>query len=252
MTLNLLLLISGVILTLPEYRLSLQLKIYEPIKKANIEMANKFMEVHKWINANVRNILDESDAILQPNYQLIYTVGNQAPPDGGSQRWSVTQAVFKRIPYHMKNLYERHGMNKIEFDEKYLANGSWHHRSDTFPRCRILDETIFDELKSALIVDFLNGQLDIGFIDIVDSAKDWLHSIISERKIDKDSFPMVHTYSPNEKNIIMILSGLLRFEVLKLVLMRRWRVNFGVDPNGQRRMAIPFKAKDCPSENSGI
>lgn len=67
-------------------RLSLQLKIYEPIKKENIEMANHFLNVHKWINENVRNILDESDAILQPNYQLIYTVGNQSPPDGGSQR----------------------------------------------------------------------------------------------------------------------------------------------------------------------
>lgn len=233
---------------MPEYRLSTQLKIYEPIKKGHIEMANNFMDLHKWINTNVRNILDESDAILQPNYQLIYTVGNQSSPDGGSQRWTVTQAVFKRIPYHMKNLYQTYGKEKIEFDERYMANGSWHHRADTFPRCRILDETVFNELKSLLIVDFLSGELDVGFSDIAESSKDWLRSIISEKELDRNSFQMICTYPPNERNVIYILSGLLRFEVLQLALMRRWRVNFGVDPNGKRQMAIPFKAKDVAAE----
>lgn len=240
-------LVSGVILTLPEYRLSLQLKMYEPIKKDNIEMAKTFLNLHKWINANVRNILDESDAILQPNYQLIYTVGNQCSPDGGTQRWTITQAVYKRIPYHMNNLYETHGKEKIEFDEKYLANGHSRHRTDTFPRCRILDETVFDELKSALIDDFLDGRLDVDFVDVVKSSKEWLHLIISEKEIDKHSFNMLYTYSPKERNVILILSGLLRFEVLKLALMRRWRVNFGVDPIGKRKMAVPFRAKDIPA-----
>lgn len=166
----------------------------------------------------------------------------------GSQRWAVTQAVFKRIPYHMKNLYERHGMKKIEFDERYLANGAWHHRPDTFPRCRILDETVFDELKAALIVDFLNGELDVPFINIVEQSKDWLYSVISEKAVDKNAFQMIYTYQPSERNVILILSGLLRFEVLKLALMRRWRVNFGVDPKGQRKMAIPFRAKDISAE----
>lgn len=76
-------LFTGVILTLPEYRLSLQLKIYESIQKDNIEAAQSFLHLHKWINANVRNILDESDAILQANYQvcplIISKIGKRLP-----------------------------------------------------------------------------------------------------------------------------------------------------------------------------
>lgn len=149
----------------------------------------------------------------------------------------------------MKNLYQTHGKEKIEFDERHMANGSWRYRSDTFPRCRILDETIFDDLKAALVDDFLNGRLDVGFTDIVDSSKDWLREVISNKAIDPNAFQMIRMYSPHEQNTILILSGLLRFEVLKLALMRRWRVNYGVNPNGQRKMAIPFKAKDVAAES---
>lgn len=47
----------------------------------------------------------------------------------------------------------------------------------------------------------------------------------------------------------MILSGLLRFEVLKLALIKRWRVNYGVDVNSDRRkMAVPFRAKGVAAE----
>lgn len=71
---------------MPEYRLSFQLKIYESAKKGEIFEAQKFLDAHKWINSNVRCILDESDAILHAKYQLIYTVGDQLEIDGGSQR----------------------------------------------------------------------------------------------------------------------------------------------------------------------
>lgn len=61
---------------MPEYRLSFQLKIYESVAKNDIDSAQQLLAIHQWINQNVRNILDESDAILHAKYQLIYTVGN--------------------------------------------------------------------------------------------------------------------------------------------------------------------------------
>lgn len=61
------------ILTIPEYRLSFQLKIYELIsieqrkdEHRNYKTAKRLLDVLKWTNANVRTILDESDAILTP------------------------------------------------------------------------------------------------------------------------------------------------------------------------------------------
>lgn len=246
---------TGVILTLPEYRLSFQLKIYESIRKGHINIAKSFLHVHKWINTNVRNILDESDAILQPKYQLIYTVGNQLSPDGGFERWFVTQALLKRVPVHMKALYKKYGKDKIEFDDEYIKKGcvfgasKVNYRSDVFTPCRILDETIFGDLKAALVEEFLNGKLQIAF-SVDSSMKNDLDCVLTQKEVDKKTLMMIENFPLKERNTIMILSGLLRFEVLKLVLTKRWRVSYGVDKTqkGKRKMAIPFKAKDVAAE----
>lgn len=219
--------------------------------------------MHKWIEENVRNILDESDAILHPKYQLIYTLGKQLGLDGGENRWLIIQAVLKRIPCHMKNLHSEFGSEKIEFDERYVEKGHVYgapmvdYRTDVFTPCRILDEEVYKKLKSLLIEDFLDGSIVIAFQEMKPSTKDDLRFLLNEKSIDKNTFDRIMVnFSPKERNVIMILSGLLRFEVLKLILMKRWRVNYGVNEKGQRKtlreggrkMAIPFKAKDVAAE----
>lgn len=248
-------LFSGVILTLPEYRLSFQLKIYELVHKRDIESANQFLTAHKWINSNVRSILDESDAILHAKYQLIYTVGNQLQLDGGMDRWTVAQALFKRIPHHMKRLYEELGSEKIEFDQRYIENGHVYgspmvdYRSDVFTPCRILDVSVYNQIKISLVDDFIEGRLNINFPEMTAPAKRDLRQILSQKEISSESFNRVmEEFTALERKILLILNGLLRFEVLKLVMMRRWRVNYGVNEKGKRKMAIPFKAKDVAAE----
>lgn len=241
--------VLGVILTLPEYLLSFQLKIYESVQKENLVAAGTFLTVHKWMNANVRNIMDESDAILQAKYQLIYTVGNQLALDGGINRWIVTQAVLKRVPYHMKSLYDKYEGRKIEYDVSYMRSGQVLHRTDVFTPCRILDEMVYDELSQLLIDDFVKGLLQITFPEMNAAAKDIVRLFLLEKNNNpemlngvKGEFTSVHM------DILMILNGLLQFNLLKLVLTRRWRVNYGVKMNGLRKMAIPFKAKDVATE----
>ncbi|XP_055306475.1 uncharacterized protein LOC129570781 [Sitodiplosis mosellana] len=245
----------GVILTLPEYRLSFQLKIYETVKKGDINTAREFLAAHKWINANVRSILDESDAILHAKYQLIYTVGSQFSIDGGSKRWVVTQALLKRVPFHMKRLYHEHGEEKLEFNIDYVENGHVYgapkvdYRDDVFTPCRILNQSIYPLLKEALIDDFLDGRMNITFPEVSASTKKGLRVLMSATVIDEQTFQSAFKdLSVADRKTILILSGLLRFEVLKLVLTKRWRVSYGVNENGTRKMAIPFKAKDVAAE----
>lgn len=247
--------ILGVILTLPEYRLSLRLKLYESIKKGKIKAAFDLFQIHDWIHSNVRNILDESDAILHAKFQLVYTVGSQLPIDGGELRWIVTQAVMKRVPEHMRRLYHKHGAEKIEFNEKYLENHGifaadrLDYRSDVFTPCRLLDQTIFEELKVALIEDFIAGKIHFPFPEMIETTKEYMRYLLNHKNINKYTFALaVKTFSLQEQNAFMILSGLLRFEVLRLVLSKRWRVNYGVNVKGHRKMAVPFKAKDVAAE----
>lgn len=257
------------ILAQTDHRLSFQLKLYESIGKEKNDAIELYMDTYRWINANVRNIMDESDAILQPNYQLIYTIGSQFPLDGGEHRWKVIQAVLKRVPHHMRQLYKDWNTDKktnqalaatVEFNEKYVENGHIYgavknvqYRVDVFTPCRILDESVYDDLKLKLADDFLNGELEIIFPEEDKSTIDLMRKFLIDKKIDSQSFDKVRQQflsRERELNTIYILRGLLRFEVLKLVLMKRWRVNYGVNANGQRKMAIPFKAKDVPAEMS--
>lgn len=236
------------------------MKFYESIEKAD-DATEHYLRTYQWMNENVRNILDESDAILQPNYQLIYPMGDQCTPDGSPQRWNVIQAVLERVPHHMRTLFNEYDAAKkeslVEFDDKYLENGRIFghkkvlYRTDVFPQCRILNETAFNELKSKLTDDFLNGKLDVAFpLHEIDApTKNVLKMVIMEKNLDKRSAEILKQFQEKDKNTILILSGLLRFEVLKLALTTRWRVNYGVDPQGQRKMAIPFKAKDLPADS---
>lgn len=245
----------GIILTLPEYRLSFQLKIYEAPVKNETESARILLRTHKWLNENVRNILDESDAILQPKYQLIYTMGEQLSLDGGAQRWTVIQALLKRLPRHLKDLWKNYGNEKIEFYNNYARSGhvlgtsSMEFRSDVFTPCRILDICVYEELKSKLIDDFIDGRLNINISGITPNTKNVLKMLLSEKEVPPATINQVfEKLTTSQQSTIFILSGLLRFDVLHLVLTKRWRVNYGVNDNGPRKMAIPFKAKDVAAE----
>lgn len=235
---------AGVILTLPEYRCSLQLKLYESVKKDQLTEADHFLRLHNWIQANVRNILDESDAILQPKYQLIYTVGNQMQIDGGEHRWLVAQAILKRVPHHMRRLHASHGDDKIEFDGRPTAA-----RADVFTPCRLLEPAMFAELRTALIDDFIAGCINFPFPEMSEATKKGMRHILSQKQINRDTFELLLSkFSGIERNSVMIMSGLLRFDVLRLMLTKRWRVHYGVDAKGARKMAVPFKAKDVAAE----
>lgn len=211
------------------------------------------LQTYKWLNDNVRNILDESDAILQPKYQLIYTLGEQLSLDGGADRWSVVQALLKRLPHHLRNLWQQYGDDKIEFDSNYAKKGNFNStpiafRSDVFTPCRILDSCVYEVLKSKLIDDVLAG--GVYNVSVSHSAKQKLKLLLREEEDMSASVynELLNDLTLSQQTTIHILSGFLRFNVLQLVLNKRWRVNYGVNEKGPRKMAIPFKAKDVAAD----
>lgn len=231
-------------MSLPEYQLSFQLKLYDSIEKKDYETAKKFLEVQNWLDSNIRSILDESDAILHPKYQLVYTIGNQLPLDGGIRRWFVMQAILKRVPFHMNNLNKLHGNNCIEFDEKYKGN-----RSDIFTPCRLLKESIYPELKKEIIKDLFEEKLEIQLPEMNENTKLHIQEFLNQQSNTSfETFSM--EFSKDVQNDILILNGLLQFDILKLMLVKRWRVNYGINKKGQRKMAVPFRAKDVAADRT--
>lgn len=130
---------QGVVVTLPEYRLSFQLKGYEFARKGNTQLASAIVDLQKLLDTNSRDILDESDDILSVKYQLIYTVGSQVTIGGGNLRWEVIQNLLKRLPKIILSLFNEFGNSAIEYFEEDIANSS------IFPFC-LLRSDVYPEL----------------------------------------------------------------------------------------------------------
>lgn len=245
----------GILMMIPEHRLSLQLKIYYAARKNHFKTSLKLLHVHNWLNQNSRHILDESDAILQPNYQLIYSIGNQDLPEGGALRWTCIQALLKRVPHHMKSLLRPTGIQQVEFNDNYICDGvDLRNRPEIFPPCRLLDATVYDEhLKRKLAIDIASGAIpefpkQISATSLTD--RKLIREILTDEKLSAPQLDNFLDRFDNEpiRHTIFILSGLLKFGILKLALSKRWRVNYGRNVHGKRKMAVPFKAKDVAAE----
>lgn len=209
-------------------------------KNRNFTIIKQLMDIYKWTKENVRTILDESDALLQAKFQLVYTVGNQMAPDGDSNRWSVIQKVLRMLPTNMKKLFDEHGNEKIEFD---------HTNTDKrrFTQSRIIDESIFDDLKDKLVENIFASRT----IPVTDENKKDLKELLTKKNIGEINISETIRDFPEEDKIkFWTLSGFLRFDVLKLVLSgsKRWRASYGIDHKRDQKMAVPFKAKDTPTE----
>jgi hypothetical protein len=63
----------GVVVTLPEHRFSFQLKALESCQK-RVEGARELLEMGAWVDEHARDLLDESDALLDGKYQLVYRI----------------------------------------------------------------------------------------------------------------------------------------------------------------------------------
>lgn len=116
---------SGILLVQPEHILSFKLLglewLYKSTHKQNSktdpggkndaivtnskrdgDVARLLLGTQKWLELNSRDILDESDEILNVRHELIYTIGNPTPVENHPDRWIVIQEIFDLIQTHFK------------------------------------------------------------------------------------------------------------------------------------------------------
>src|SRR5258706_13952782 len=87
---------GGILLCQPEHILSFRLLAFESLSVSPaLPLSQSLLITQRWLAENARDILDESDEILSPKYQLVYTMGTQHPPHGGTTAREVRQAAFK-------------------------------------------------------------------------------------------------------------------------------------------------------------
>ncbi|CAF4824442.1 unnamed protein product [Rotaria sp. Silwood1] len=224
-----------VVLTSPEDILSFDLLTIDKCRRNEFDVGRPMLSTQRWIKTYVRDILDESDEILHVKYQLIYSIGGQKQVDGGLERWQTIQSVLNLVKQHATSI-------ATEFNDDVSYKVS--ERKSSFPEFRLLNHRPFLELCKRIAKDWLNQK------NFRQSDEELILQFILDISVPitclKDRFPY------NIIQLFLVMRGLLSSEVLFVTLKKRYRVNFGVNPNPKfnRLMAVPFRAKDVAAENT--
>ena len=193
---------------------------------------------------HVRDVLDESDEILHAKYQLIYTLGNPGELDGGRLRWRVASCLLASVARRAEGLAETFGKEAVEF-----VPGT---PDFQYPTVRLLDhdssKAAYEQLCQGIVEDVLGSEQSSLSLRICgeeerQAFKECALEMCSENK------PWTKLHE-SVQPVAYVLRGLLCHNVLRLVLGKRWRVEFAVHPSGRCRMAVPYRAKDVAAERT--
>jgi len=214
-------------------------KIISTSGKGNDEhsITHELGGLQDWVFKTSRDVLDESDEILHPRYQLVYPIGNQIPVDDHPNRWITIQQVFTRLQAHAVAL--RTSFPRM-FDVDTTLRG--------FPIIHILDSAIFQRISSLIIDDALEGRLSNLPVGILPSSiRGAARRFMSQAEGSDVDHALIHSHCTGTTsfNAILVLRGLLMDGggILAYVLKeRRWRVDYGLD-SSRTLLAVPYRAK---------
>ena len=201
--------------------------------------AHKMRRLQDWLAEVSRDVLDESDEILHPRYQLVYAAGNQIPVDGHPDRWTTIQHVFTQLQVHAMKL-------QASFPEMLEVDTTL----SGFPTIRILDSAIFRKISSLIIDDALGGALPNLTLDVLPlPVLAASRRFMAQAEVSDVDHTLIHSYCAGTTLFdgILLLRGLLMdgCGILGHVLKdRRWRVDYGLDTR-RALLAVPFHAKVC-------
>ncbi|KAF8956269.1 hypothetical protein BDZ97DRAFT_1925661 [Flammula alnicola] len=245
--------VQGVLVTQPEHILSFRLMVIDRMLSSDSPLndaAQELQETQAWLTSASRDILDESDELLHVRYQLIYTMDEQQPLDGGPDRWTTTQMIFDLVRRHIKQLHDEFP-EQVELLEHHGAEAY----EGEFSHVRLLGASASQKLVSQIAEDALIGALkNLTFVGL--SAQPRLRTavlrFIKEHSVDRETYLTVKRFYG--KSVLwqglLLLRGLLAHGILVYVLsQRRWRVDYGLDLK-RSLLAVPYRAKDMPSLRS--
>ena len=237
---------GGILLCQPEHILSFKLMAFETLSGSpSSPLSQSLFNTQKWLEENARDILDESDEILSPKYQLIYTMGTQHPPDGESMRWKLAQEVFNLVRVYARDKTYKGSLS---------VNGS---SPQQFPQIRVFTEDYGQSLLRRIAECIVFGNRLPAFRRFSTKDRTTLFHFITETTIDRALYLQVVRICQNQDHSalsdstilkpVLLLRGLLGQGVLLTVLKeKRWRVDYGLDAS-RSMLAVPYRAKDSPS-----
>ncbi|KAK7031583.1 hypothetical protein R3P38DRAFT_3507220, partial [Favolaschia claudopus] len=229
---------GGILLCQPEHILSFQLMGLHAFSKSESKQETyRLREAQNWLNSTARDILDESDEILNVRYQLIYTIGTSTAPDGRPWRWQITQAVFTLL-----ETVAKHRPEGLEIGATT--------QPCQFPIIRIITLIGTNNLLGSLIQEIVfedRLQEWISFQNYSTKEKEIVLEFLQKINISTVNAQILQDKSGEHFAQLLLLRGLFAHGILNLSLhQKRWRVDYGLDPS-RTMLAVPYRAKDSPA-----
>ncbi|KAJ7132331.1 hypothetical protein C8R44DRAFT_611840 [Mycena epipterygia] len=230
--------VGGILLCQPEHILSFQLMgLHAFCQSETSEESRMLMEAQEWLDSTARDILDESDEILNVHYQLIYTVGSAIPPEGRPWRWKLTQAVFSLLEKVAKTVADGLEINTVTDSRR-------------FPVTRILTPGGRQTLVQSIVheIVFEDGLQEwISFRTYARTDKNLVTRFLQRLDVSPDEDLTLRKLSGERFGHLLLLRGLFAYGILSFSLQdKRWRVEYGLDPK-RSMLAVPYRAKDSPA-----
>jgi Protein of unknown function (DUF3638) len=231
---------GGILVTQPEHVLSFKLMSIDRLlhgnSSANPTLGSKLSDAQRWLDANSRDILDESDEILHARYQLVYTVGQQQSLDGHPDRWTTVQQVLSLAKKHSLQVH-RQFPSGIEVQ-------SDHHHPESYPVIRIIQAEAGAKLVALIAHDIMTGSLpNCSFGHFSSRIRRSISQFITKMTVPSKDTQLLqaHCKGTGLWKPLLLIRGLLVHGILIYVLKeRRWRVDYGLD-HTRSLLAVPYR-----------
>jgi hypothetical protein len=227
----------------PEHLLSLKMLGIDKAMRSidHYNCARNLIELNSWLHHHTKDILDESDEVLDAKQQVIYTVGPQQSLNSAPLRWEVVQKLLGLLAIYLTEDTEDKDLSSFLIEPART--------SSAFPGIRIQSGDARHHLRRFLAASIHNSNWPVP-PHMNDSVIDFVTSADPSDALIKHIRSYCSDESASVMQTVLILRGLIGSDVLMHSLKeRRWRVQYGLDLR-RSRLAIPFRAKDSPSPRS--
>lgn len=231
----------GVLIAQPEHMLSFKLMGFERLASKHMAIAAKLMEVQAGLDKYCRDVLDESDEILDVKFQLIYTLGAQRGMDGQPDRWLMMEAVFDLVN-QQACLLQRQYPDMIDVRKQMSAS---------FPTIRLLSAELRELLISKVLEDVCNSKIPgLVMSNLPTEVKNAAINFIAQENVSETECRTIQAHCSRDEfylKKLLFVRGLIAGGILLHTLhAKRWSVNYGLDPS-RCLCAVPYRAKGVPA-----
>lgn len=222
---------------MPEYLNSFRLTGNDQLAAGCLQTASSLLSAQKWLDSNTWDLVDESDAVLAPSYELVYTNGEDKPLSGTPYRWTLLLSVLDLVQLSARNIHER-----MPHDVDFKKSGT-----GEFDSVRILIEQGGAVLMDGVINRLCEGE--ISFVPLIgrDVSIDDIKTFIQQIRIGGQLHQAIKLgfSTPEDSLAIGLLRGLFAWGYLSSALRKGWFVDYGLH-RSRCMSAVPYQCdKRC-------